>query len=43
MALDEAYWLEQQVTHARTQGDVRGIKAGVTNPQVQEFFLLENP
>lgn len=41
MDLDEAYQLQHEVTQARTQGDIGGIKAGVTNRQIQEFFQLE--
>ncbi|MBF2754696.1 MAG: hypothetical protein ISN29_05480 [Gammaproteobacteria bacterium AqS3] len=42
LSLDDAYRLQHEVTQVRTEGDVGGIKAGVTSPAFQQFFGLRH-
>ena len=42
LSLDDAYRLQHEVTRARTQGAVGGVKAGVTAPGMQGLLKLDH-
>ncbi len=41
-SLDDAYLLQREVTRARSEGAVGGVKAGVTAPAMQGFLKLDH-